>query len=184
MAQSDRFYFWRGYYDALMLLGDDGDRGRFARAMCEWAFEEVEPDLSDSPIMAMAWTLVRDQIHESVELGRAASEAGRRGGRPRKSEQEKGAKRVVKTPPFRGAKRVPERVAERDPERGVESEGKGTERKGSDLPSTSVEGGGLRADADAGATPPVPLGLSTDENGYVVDVSGNVIAPPAQPPVR
>lgn len=39
MAQSDRFYFWRAFYDALMTLDDDAQRGEFVRGMCQWAFD-------------------------------------------------------------------------------------------------------------------------------------------------
>lgn len=95
----DRFLFWRSYYDALMLL-DDKDAGRLVKSMCAYAFDEKESDLSDSPALRIAWTMVSGEIRESVENGRSASESGKRGGRPRKTE----------TPPKRDPKRDPERV--------------------------------------------------------------------------
>lgn len=97
----DRFLFWRSYYDALELL-DDADAGRLVKAMCAFAFDEDETDLSDSPALRLAWTMISGEIRESVESGRYASESGKRGGRPRKT----------KTPPLRDPKRDPERVPE------------------------------------------------------------------------
>lgn len=96
----DRFLFWRSYYDALELL-DDADAGRLVKAMCAFAFDERETDLSDSPALRLAWTMISGEIRESVENGRNSSENGKRGGRPRKT----------KTPPLREPKRVPESVS-------------------------------------------------------------------------
>lgn len=97
----DRFLFWRSYYDALELL-DNADAGRLVKAMCAFAFDERETDLSDSPALRLAWTMISGEIRESVESGRYSSESGKRGGRPRKP----------KTPPLRDPKRDPERVPE------------------------------------------------------------------------
>ena len=41
MAQ-DRFYFWRGYYDAMEYLSDE-EAGRLFRAICAYAFEGEAP---------------------------------------------------------------------------------------------------------------------------------------------
>lgn len=83
MAQ-DRFYFWRGYYDALATLPTDEQRGRFVMAICQYAFCDEVPDLSDDPVLMFAWMVVRDQIAESVDIGRKQAERGRRSGAKRK----------------------------------------------------------------------------------------------------
>jgi hypothetical protein len=38
----DRFFFWRGYYDAMSYL-DDEEAGMLFRAICAYAFDGVEP---------------------------------------------------------------------------------------------------------------------------------------------
>lgn len=83
----ERFYFWRGFYDALALLPTDEQRGRFVMAMCAFAFDDERADLSDDPTLAFAWALISDQVRESVEIGREASRRGSMGGRPKKGEK-------------------------------------------------------------------------------------------------
>ena len=111
MAQSERFYFWRGYYDAMNYLNDD-EVGRLFRAICAYAFDGEEPDFGDERVLQVAWTMVADTARESVEMGKRASEYGKQGGRPTST-----TKTTPKSPPKRGAKRPPKR----DPERVAES---------------------------------------------------------------
>jgi hypothetical protein len=111
MAQSERFYFWRGYYDAMNYL-NDGEVGRLFRAICAYAFDGEEPDFGDERVLQVAWTMVADTARESVEMGKRASEYGKQGGRPTST-----TKTTPKRPPKRGAKRPPKR----DPERVAES---------------------------------------------------------------
>lgn len=85
MAQ-DRFYFWRGYYDAMRLL-PEADAGRLAMAICQYAFDGTEPDLSDSLALRLAWTMVADQVRESVEIGRKQAQGGRNSGRSRRAKK-------------------------------------------------------------------------------------------------
>ena len=125
MAQ-DRFYFWRGYYDALATLPTDAQRGRFVMAVCQYAFEDEVPDLSDDPILMFAWVMVRDQVAESVEMGRRQSERGSKGGRPQKSGAKSGAKSTVKTTAKSGVKSGAKSTAE-------------SEEKRRELSSTCVE---------------------------------------------
>lgn len=108
MAQSERFYFWRGYWEALATLPTDAQRGRFVMAICQFAFADEMPDLSDDPVLAFAWMIVRDQVAESVDIGRKQSERGSRGGRPRKTI----AKTTAKTTAKSGAKTTAESGAE------------------------------------------------------------------------
>lgn len=115
MAQSERFYFWRGYYDAMEYLTDD-EVGRLFRAICAYAFDGEEPDFESERVLQVAWTMVADTARESVEMGKRASDYGRQGGRPSKD---------TKSPPKRVPKRDPKRVPlthpKRDPERDPES---------------------------------------------------------------
>jgi hypothetical protein len=129
VAQSERFYFWRGYWDAIRKLPDAETRDRFVTAICAYAFDGTEPDFTGEPMLDFAWSLVADQVRESVQIGVKQSEYGRRGGRPSKRGKS-GAKSTPKTPPLRGAKTTPLSTPLSTPERGVEStpesEGKGT----------------------------------------------------------
>ena len=116
MAQ-DRFYFWRGYYDALSLLPTDAQRGRFVLAICAYAFDGEEADLSDDPVLPFAWALVRDQVRESVEIGRKQSERGQMGGRPKGGRTKHGgakttAESTAKTTALSGAESGAETTAE------------------------------------------------------------------------
>lgn len=115
----DRFFFWRNYWDALSKLGTNEDRGRLVTAMCEYAFDGVEPDFGGDPVIDMAWTLIAAPLRESVERGRVASERGRRGGRGNKGGTRKRhplstpsstAERVPESTPLSTDERVPESV--------------------------------------------------------------------------
>ena len=110
MAQSERFYFWRGYWEALATLPTDAQRGRFVMAICQFAFADEMPDLSDDPVLAFAWMIVRDQVAESVDIGRKQSERGSRGGRPRKTTAKTTAKSGAKTTAKSGAESGAESV--------------------------------------------------------------------------
>jgi hypothetical protein len=92
----DRFYFWRNYWDALTKIKTNEERGRFVSAMCEYAFEDVEPDFSDNAVLDIAWTMISSQIRESVEIGRRQYENGQKGGRP-KGKSKTTAKTTTKT---------------------------------------------------------------------------------------
>ena len=84
MAQSERFYFWRGFYDALKRLETDEQRGAFVMALCAYAFDGEDTDLSWDATLDFAFAAVKDQVLESVNIGRIKSEAGSKGGRPQK----------------------------------------------------------------------------------------------------
>ncbi len=132
MAQSDRFYFWRGYYDALKMLPTAEQRDALVMGICSYAFDGEEPDFSGDAALAIGWAILRDQVRESVEIGRDASRRGSMGGRPRKAEKTS-AKSRAKTSALSSAKSSVKSSAE--------SEGKGTDWKGSDLDSASAESG-------------------------------------------
>lgn len=113
MAQ-DRFFFWRGYWDALKCL-PTAKRGELVTAMCEYAFDDIEPTFDDE-MLTLAWCLVRDQISESVRIGREAAKCGKRGGRPKKNNTKRMPFRDPLTHPKRDPKRDPETLPERVPE--------------------------------------------------------------------
>lgn len=82
MAQ-DRFYFWRGYYDAMEYLSDE-EAGMLFRAICAYAFDGEEPDFTDNRLMQVAWTMVADNVAESVDMGRRSSKGGVKSGETRR----------------------------------------------------------------------------------------------------
>jgi hypothetical protein len=132
MAQSDRFYFWRGYYDALKMLPTAEQRDALTMGICAYAFEGEEPDFSHDPILTVVWQVIRDQVAESVAIGREMAERGRKSGEARRK----------KTGNEQRSNSVPNSVP---------NEGKGTDRKGSDFPPS---GEGSAPDADASARRP------------------------------
>lgn len=142
MAQSDRFYFWRGYYDALMMLPTPEQRDAFVMGICAFAFDGREPDFSGDPTLAIGWAILRDQVRESVEIGRDASRRGSMGGRPRKDEKTS-AKSSAKTSALSSAKSS----AKSSVKSSAESERKGREGNGSDFPSLTGKGAAAAADA-------------------------------------
>lgn len=75
-----RFYFWESYGKAFDMLTDE-EAGRFIKACCSFAFNDEEPDFSDSPKLAFAWQIVSAQITMSIEIGLKSSERGKRGGK-------------------------------------------------------------------------------------------------------
>ena len=166
MAQSERFYFWRGYYDAMDYLTDD-EVGRLFRAICAYAFDGEEPDFEGELVLQVAWTMVADTARESVEMGKRASEYGKQGGRPSKD---------VKRPPKRGAKRPPKRHPERPPERVAES----------------VEYGNVLSPSNdgerVGASRSAPDGAALAPDGHVAATdawyreNGMAVPPVPQPP--
>lgn len=139
---TDSFKFWDSYYDALRMLGDDERRGRFVMALCSYVFDGEEPDFGADEVMAFGFQLVATQARQSMEISRAAREAGMQGGRPRND----GSKR--------GAKSTPKRGAKRGAERGAESEKKREEAKR--VEASSLPNEDDRAGAGADAPPPLP----------------------------
>lgn len=157
MAQSERFYFWRGYYDAMRKIPTDEQRGRFIMAMCAYAFDGVEPDLSDDLILDIGWSLVADGSRESVRKGVEQSQRGTLGGRPTK-----GRKTTAKTPAKSGAKTTALSTAESGAESGAESEEKRKEGKRREL-SPSLDG------ERVGASRPAPDGAAlAPSNGFTI----------------
>ena len=87
MAQ-DRFYFWRGYYDAMEYLSDE-EAGMLFRAICAYAFDGEEPDFTDNRLMQVAWTMVADNVAESVDMGRRSAKGGVKSGEKRRENASK-----------------------------------------------------------------------------------------------
>ena len=83
---TDRFFFWRSWYDALALMGTE-DAHALVMALCAYAFDGEVLDLEDRPNVKAVWTSIKDQARDSVLNGRESSANGARGGRPRKSEK-------------------------------------------------------------------------------------------------
>lgn len=154
MAQSERFYFWRGYYDAMRKLKTDEQRGRLVLSICAYAFDGIEPNLSDDPMLDLAWSLVADGTRESVRKGIEQSQRGRMGGRPtnKKSTAFNGA--------ISGAKS------------GAKSEKKRREGKGKELSPPTGEREGAAAPPDG-----APRASRVEPDGTIVTPSGERLPP-------
>ena len=156
MAQSERFYFWRGYYDAMEYLTDD-EVGRLFRAICAYAFDGEEPDFEKERLLQVAWTMVADTTRESVEMGKRASEGGRKSGETRRDKsQTKGVRKGVRKPHQKGVSK------------GASNVGYGS------TPSANADG--------VGASPAAPDGaaLAPAEAWYLDN--GMDVPPAPQPP--
>ena len=84
MAQRmDSIIFYRSFYEALQCITDTAERGFMYDSIMAYAFDGIEPqDLT--PLQNMAFTLIKPQLDANVKK----SEAGKRGGRPRKETTE------------------------------------------------------------------------------------------------
>ena len=201
MAQSDRFYFWRGYYDALTMLDEPVQVERFIKGMCAYAFDGEVPDFSDDKVLLVVWQIVRDQVAESVNIGREMSERGRRGGKASgktRSSGSSGASSSASDTPEEGDGSSGSSTASSSGSSSGSSEGKGTERKGSDRPSLNREGPASLPSANAGKLSGRPEyvgdlghgakdiyrlsdGQLIDRRGYRYDETGMLVSPPIAP---
>lgn len=150
MAQ-DRFYFWRGYWDALQRLPPTM-RGDFVSAMCQYAFDGIEPAF-ESEMLEFAWQFVKDQISESVRIGQEQSARGKRGGRPKTT-----AKSTAKTTALSGGKSTVKSGAKS----GVKSGAETTAESGAESVRYSNVPSASRTSAGADA-----LALDESEQWYV-----------------
>lgn len=165
IVAQDRFYFWRGYYDAMEYLSDE-ETGMLFRAICAYAFDGEEPDFTDNRLMQVAWTMVADSVAESVDMGRRSSEAGKRGGgRPRKGVTKKGVKKGVKNPLKNTPENPPENV-----------------RYGNTLSANAERGNGASPAAPDGAALAPDEHVRAAETWYV-EQGIDVPPAPAQPRV-
>ena len=135
---TDRFYFWRGYYDALKKL-EPSDGYRLVMAMCSYAFDGDEPDLTDSYPLDVTWQVLRDQVGESVAIGHRMAAIGAKGGSSKRKQSD--AQATLK-------QRSKQRSSER---KGTEVNGKETRslrERGASL-SPSLEGALAPEDDDS-----------------------------------
>lgn len=102
-----KFSFFESYAAMLDQL-DDAQCSEFVRAMYRWAFQGEEPEFSDTSLR-FAWPSIAEQITAGVEISQRSSEAGKRGGRPRKDTQKRGVKSTPKSTPLSTVKRGAER---------------------------------------------------------------------------
>lgn len=128
---TDSFKFWDSYMRALDRV-DDATAGRLVKALCHEVFEGEPQRFDGEPLLGMVYDVMLGQAVQSRDLSRIARESGARGGRPKK-----------------GAKRVP-----KGSEKGVESEKKREEAKGTEASSLLTDDDCAGAGADA--PPPLP----------------------------
>jgi hypothetical protein len=143
VAQSDRFYFWRGYWNALKMLPTPEQRDALLMGICAYAFDGEEPDFSGDPILTVVWQVIRDQVAESVNIGREMAKRGRKSGesRRRKKDNEQCSNSVPNSVP---------------------NEGKGTEVNGTESVSPSGETGACAPAPDGAARAPFLIDPTLD----------------------
>lgn len=83
MAEIKGISFFRSYYEAGQLL-DVEQRHRLYDCIFEFAFEGVAPSFDGDRMLELAWTLVQPNLQKSVDNALN----GKKGGRPKKPEQE------------------------------------------------------------------------------------------------
>lgn len=79
---ADRFTFFKSYYNAAKKLPED-QRLKFYDGIFELAFEQRYPSHEEGSLLDMAYTVILPHVEKSIEM----SERGKKGGRPRKSEE-------------------------------------------------------------------------------------------------
>lgn len=86
---TDSFKFWDSYYEAIKMV-DCATAGRLVMALCGKVFDGIDPDLSDEPMLGMAYAVMLRQAEQSRDLARRAQANGTKSaGRPRKSAKDK-----------------------------------------------------------------------------------------------
>lgn len=85
---TDSFKFWTSYRDSLRKL-EPSDGYRLVMAMCDYAFDGIEPDFEPGTPLDYTWTPIRDQVAESVRISRSKAEAGRKSGESRRKKSGK-----------------------------------------------------------------------------------------------
>lgn len=81
----ESFVFYRSFYEAFDGIPDDVFCD-VMRALCQYALDGVEPELTG--VSRMAWKLIKPQIdanNRRYENGKKGAEHGKKGGRPKKN---------------------------------------------------------------------------------------------------
>lgn len=74
----NKFNFFESYHRALSISPDD-TYGRVVKAMAEYVFNGVEPNLTEA-FDLMAWNLIKPVLEKGKELSQVRANAGRSGG--------------------------------------------------------------------------------------------------------
>ncbi|MCR5621385.1 MAG: DUF6291 domain-containing protein [Treponema sp.] len=82
MASISKLAYYRSYLDNADIL-EPAQFGRLMKAIGDYGFKGIEPDLSDDKMLLLAWVNIRP----SLEVDMANKDSGARGGRGRKPEQ-------------------------------------------------------------------------------------------------
>ena len=148
----DRFYFWRGYWNAMQRLSVER-RGHMITALSEWAFDGKEPDFGGDEVLCFAWEILSEQVAESVDIGRRMSDRGKRGGEASGKSRKKARKKKRTT-------------ASSTASSSGSTERKGKERNGSESLSPSGEGGASRPAPDGAALAPPGFDVPPRPEGF------------------
>lgn len=76
--KDNKFTFFESYHEALSRVPDD-QYGRIVRAICNYAFYDVEPDFKDNTDF-VAWMLIKPIVDNGREISKVRSESGAKGG--------------------------------------------------------------------------------------------------------
>ncbi len=85
MEQRESFVFYRSFFEAISELSE-GDRSIIYHAIASYALDREEAELVGVP--KLAWILIKPQLDANwrkYDKGCRGSEAGKKGGRPRKN---------------------------------------------------------------------------------------------------
>ena len=82
--EENSFVFYRSFYDVVNLIPDEAMRCRAYTAICEYAFNGVEPDEDEAFVVKMVFTQAKPQIDANIKR----RENGKLGGAPRKKNVE------------------------------------------------------------------------------------------------
>lgn len=78
--------FFQSYWQTAQQLPDD-DRLKFFEGCCRFVFDGEYPEYERGTLLGIAYTMALPNIQQSVAINEAKREAGKRGGRPKKQEE-------------------------------------------------------------------------------------------------
>ena len=76
--KDNKFTFFESYHEALSRVPDE-QYGRIVRAICNYAFYDVEPDFKDNTDF-VAWMLIKPIVDNGKDITKVRSESGAKGG--------------------------------------------------------------------------------------------------------
>ena len=163
---AEKITFFRSYYETLPLIEDEIMQLRFIKGLLGFAFDDVEPDFTEDPMLQAIWINVKPNIENSKKF-RAS---GAKGGRPRSDSKTKGSE-DMETIGFENCETPVEKGGFENCETPVEKGGLPRNRnRNRNRNSKEDKDGDSKGKASAFSPPSIEeVTLQCQEKGYTVD---------------